>query len=152
MLRERTTEFLFVRKCLVRNQKPDWTCLYHRVYWRSLPVLQLAVSKCEVQLVGGNIWGAMDFKCHKVLSHAIIMEGVGRELFVSVIWRKILTGVNEELVWDPRVINVMNSTGKNGSKNFEVCENSLWGDEKCRPKIRNTVSPKSSTSSHMHSI
>lgn len=80
-------------------------------------------------------------RCHKALSHKI-MEGVGRKLFVFVIWGKILTGVNEELVRDTRVVNVMNSTGKNGSKNFKVCENSLRGDETCRSKIRKTVSPK----------
>lgn len=38
-----------------------------------------------------------------------------------------LTGVNEELVGDSWVVDVVNCTGENGSKNFKVCENRLKG-------------------------
>lgn len=36
-----------------------------------------------------------------------------------------LTCVDEKLVWDSRMIHVVNCTGKDGSKDLKVCEHSL---------------------------
>lgn len=57
------------------------------------------------------------------------MATLTRENAVFVLVVKVisvsLTGVNEELVGDSWVVDVVNCTGENGSKNFKVCENRL---------------------------
>lgn len=39
--------------------------------------------------------------------------------------RPRLTGVNEKLVGDPRMVHIMDGAGKDGSQDFQVCENGL---------------------------
>lgn len=40
-----------------------------------------------------------------------------------------LTCVDEKLVGDSRMINIMNGSCKNGSQDFQVCEDCLWGQK-----------------------
>lgn len=54
-------------------------------------------------------------KKNEAVNHTIILNDYSREL----------TCVDEKLIGDSRMINVMDSSCKNGGQNFQICEDGL---------------------------